>query len=49
MPQKEARLQYDGKAKEIVAQMTLEEKIGPMSGSTSASLGEISLLPPMSV
>jgi beta-glucosidase len=35
MPQKEERLQYDGKAREIVAQMTLEEKIGLMSGTTS--------------
>ena len=35
MPQKEERLQYDGKAKKIVAQMTLEEKIGLMSGRTS--------------
>lgn len=35
MPQKEERLQYDGKAKEIVAQMTLEEKIWLMSGNTS--------------
>jgi beta-glucosidase len=34
MPQKEERLQYDGKARDIVAQMTLEEKIGLMSGST---------------
>ena len=35
MPQKEERLQYDGKARQIVAQMTLEEKIGLMSGRTS--------------
>ena len=35
MPQKEERLQYDGKAREIVAQMTLEEKIGLMSGNMS--------------
>ena len=35
MPQKEERLQHDGKAKEIVAQMTLEEKIRLMSGNTS--------------
>ena len=35
MPQKEERQQHDGKAREIVAQMTLEEKIRLMSGSTS--------------
>jgi beta-glucosidase len=35
MAQKEERLQYDGKAREIVAQMTLEEKIGLMSGNLS--------------
>ena len=35
MPEKEARLQYDGKAREIVAQMTLEEKIWLMSGNLS--------------
>jgi beta-glucosidase len=34
MPQREERLQYDGKAREIVARMTLEEKIGLMSGTT---------------
>jgi beta-glucosidase len=35
MPQKEERLRYDAKARQIVAQMTLEEKIGLMSGGTS--------------
>jgi beta-glucosidase len=35
MPQKEERLQYDGKAREFVAQMTLEEKIYLMSGNLS--------------
>ena len=35
MPQKEERLQYDVKARQIVAQMTLEEKIELMSGRTS--------------
>jgi len=35
MPQKEERLQYDGKAREIVSRMTLEEKIRLMSGKTS--------------
>jgi len=35
MPQKDERLQYDAKARQIVAQMTLEEKITLMSGKTS--------------
>lgn len=35
MPPKMERLQYDGKAREIVAKMTLEEKIRLMSGRTS--------------
>jgi beta-glucosidase len=35
MPQKEERLQYDGKAREIISRMTLEEKIFLMSGSMS--------------
>jgi beta-glucosidase len=35
MPQKAERLQYDGKAREIVGRMTLEEKIYLMSGSMS--------------
>ena len=35
MSEKEERLQYDGKAREIVSRMTLDEKIRLMSGRTS--------------
>lgn len=44
MPEKEERLQYDGKAREIVAQMTLEEKIGLMSGNISMLKLELDMI-----